>query len=634
MKNSDLSGLGRGTNLHGGIMRSHRATLAVFAIPLFAGALGACSHANPDLAQASPPGEGTTDVGPGAGGGGPQPNFGVPVHQPTPPPPISGGTLVMAQDKNTALAADPDRDRVYIVDLAGRAVLFTVQLPKQSEPGRITVDDSGHALVVLRRSGGVATIDIATGTFTIREGVCVAPRGIAWSAAESMVHVACANGDLVSIPTVGAPTRRTLERDLRDVLINPDGTLLVTTFRSAAAIKVFHDGQLAVPPTDGTTVQWRAISLPPAGSGGGGQPCVQADCGDYTAAVVQQPTPKPVNPAPGGYGGSSSGAELSSCGPASGIVTTQLKYGGGVINLPEAVLPVDLATDGSSLAIVAAGNAFTQELPQIFVVYANDVKSTQGGCVPTVHGKVPGQATAAAFSGDDSLIVQTREPAALHIMTEDRRRPLKTIALATDSVADTGHMIFHSNAGGFIACASCHAEGTEDGHVWTFVGTGPRRTPNLLGTIKGTEPFHWDGDMKDIRDLVDHVFVERMSGPKVDDTQLGALSGWLYALPEQPKLRAASAETTAGATLFQQRCTGCHSGTMFTNNTTVDVGTGGKFQVPSLVGVAWRPSLLHTGCAHSLMDRFNPACGGNKHGDTADLTADQLTNLVKFLETL
>ena len=32
----------------------------------------------------------------------------------------------------------------------------------------------------------------------------------------------------------------------------------------------------------------------------------------------------------------------------------------------------------------------------------------------------------------------------------------------------------------------------------------------------------------------------------------------------------------------------CHSGALFTNNATVDVGTGRAFQVPSLRGVAWR----------------------------------------------
>src|SRR5690242_17970584 len=39
-----------------------------------------------------------------------------------PPPPIQGGTLLVARDGVTAVAADPDRDAVYLVDLAAVAL--------------------------------------------------------------------------------------------------------------------------------------------------------------------------------------------------------------------------------------------------------------------------------------------------------------------------------------------------------------------------------------------------------------------------------------------------------------------------------------------------------------------------------
>ena len=128
--------------------------------------------------------------------------------------------------------------------------------------------------------------------------------------------------------------------------------------------------------------------------------------------------------------------------------------------------------------------------------------------------------------------------------------------------------------------------------------------------------------MRTMRELVDHVFVERMNGPYVDDAQLHALERWLYVLPAPPKLHdtARARVNVRGASLFAERCTSCHSGPMHTNNATVDVGTGGEFQVPSLVGVAWRGPFLHTGCAATLIDRFDPACGGDKHGDTKDLS--------------
>ena len=54
-----------------------------------------------------------------------------------------------------------------------------------------------------------------------------------------------------------------------------------------------------------------------------------------------------------------------------------------------------------------------------------------------------------------------------------------TITLSTISRKDTGHLVFHSNAGGSLACASCHAEGNDDGRIWNFTCQGPRRTQSL-----------------------------------------------------------------------------------------------------------------------------------------------------------
>ena len=167
----------------------------------------------------------------------------------------------MAPDRTTAVASDPDRDRVYIVDLATGALLQTVQLPKHSEPGRVTVDTEGHAYVVLRRAGGLATIDIATGAVSVRD-VCVAPRGLAYDKDLVAVHVACANGELVTVPRgAGALDRVQLDRDLRDVVMQSDGSMVVTTFRTASSIRIWKEGSSpsTLPQHDGSNLAWRAI---------------------------------------------------------------------------------------------------------------------------------------------------------------------------------------------------------------------------------------------------------------------------------------------------------------------------------------------------------------------------------------
>lgn len=576
--------------------------------------IAACTSANREPAPSSTPSSGAQP--------GPQPQFGALVEQPDAPPPISGGTLAVSKTSGIAVAADPDRDRIYVVDLPNRVVLHDIALAKKSEPGRVALDHNSRAHVALRNAGQLATVDLTTGALSLRQ-VCATPRGVTYDATKDLVYVACATGELVTVPASGGDSTliAKLGLDLRDVVLS-NREIYATRFRSAEIIGV-ADGSATSQNPIGGNLAWRAISAPDP----------DREQSNDTAVVAQDPSPIPVNPEPGGYGGVDMGTSCQRVG----IVSTRLFLLGdqaGSVRMPSAVLPVDLATNGREFVVVAAGNAHTKELPQIFVVH-RDQLANQGSqeCVQMVEGTVPGQAVAAGFDDRDELVVQTREPAALHIMSDDRRRPWKTIVLSTESKEDTGHAIFHSNAGGNIACASCHAEGADDGHVWEFVGMGPRRTPSLLGTTPGTEPFHWSGDMKDLSALVDHVFVERMSGPKIDKPQVDVLGKFIFTLPPPTKVRSADTVPARGRELFAQRCASCHSGSLMTNNRTIDVGTGGAFQVPSLVGVAWRGPFLHTGCASTLADRFNPACGGESHGDLTGLSGDDIADLVKVLES-
>lgn len=101
--------------------------------------------------------------------------------------PISGGTLIALQDGNTAVAADPDRDAVYVVDQSTAAVTHTVALQTGDEPGRLVEDGAGRVHVVLRGGGALATIDPGTGALVARRNVCPAPRGLAWYASRDLV---------------------------------------------------------------------------------------------------------------------------------------------------------------------------------------------------------------------------------------------------------------------------------------------------------------------------------------------------------------------------------------------------------------------------------------------------------------
>jgi cytochrome c peroxidase len=248
-----------------------------------------------------------------------------------------------------------------------------------------------------------------------------------------------------------------------------------------------------------------------------------------------------------------------------------------------------------------------------------------------------GQLTSVAFKDDAHVIAFQREPAALLVVdVGDTLADPVTIDLHGPSREDTGHAIFHSDTGRGIACASCHAEGGEDGLVWTFTKEGDRRTPSLRGTLAGTAPYHWGGELPDVPSLVHQVYETGMGGPTLTSDQNEALRAWLFAIPTpRQEIVLNVASTMRGKTLFQGKaqCASCHNGPRFTNNSTVDVGTGGAFQVPSLVGVSSRTPLLHDGCAQTVRDRFT-TCATDAHGSTKGLSPSEVDDLIAYLMTL
>lgn len=610
------------------------------------------------------------------------------------PVPITGGTLLVTRDGLSAIASDPERDTISIVDLASKTVRATITLRNEDEPARIAEDFSGVAHIALRRGGAVVDVDIASGQLVGRHDVCAAPRGIAYDGYRDAIHVACAGGELVSLDRTSGAVVRQIEiagGDLRDVIVPNRQALLrngvpmgaadgdhlaaglyVTRFRSAELLLVNEDGssEPQSPPTDfcnsdeQSDVAWRTVEL-----GETGQLAMLHQRARSSEA-------QPVETSPGGYGGGGS----DPCGGGSGIVKPALSL--FQFNFPIAsntisngVLAVDVASsrDGSRVAVAMPGNV-ASPFPQIVVGSpgsrldpASGMTSNNGGgdtfdrgfvgepsisppsdapigASPIATGAsagfvTEGQAIAVAFIDADHILVQTREPSALEVINLQNRSDVSAIVLANDSRADTGQYLFHAGAGQMIACASCHPEGGDDGHVWNFASLGERRTQSIAGGILGTEPFHWNGDQRDFGDLVTHVFTERMGAGEIGVDHKDALSHYVDRLDiVPPSLPSDMSQVERGQALFESertQCTSCHSGPMLTNNATVDVGTGGSFQVPTLVGVSHRAPLIHNGCVASIRERFTNSCaGGDRHGHTSDLTSTEIDDLTAFLKTI
>ena len=570
--------------------------------------------------------------------------------------PISGGTLRVLLDGRTAVAADSDRDQVYVVDLLAAKLTSVIVLTPGDEPGRVVEDGAGLVHVALRSGGAVATIDPKTGTLLARRALCAAPRGLAVDAASQVLHVACAGGELVSIdaaPTTETPTRTLyLDRDLRDVVVKGD-QLLVSTFRSSQVLVVSSDGAASdgaqvdrllpdVEPSGTASVAWRMIDGP----------------GDKATLLHQRGTQQPLGTFPGAY------AEVGCKGLGGGVVTstTSIVSADGITSGPpiaNALVAADVALspDGNQLAIVsiaAAANAasrvaFIATVPPVVDDLCGVVNAATAPTPPTNIGDADndqpslpppaaylppnGEIVAVAYDPRGNVIVQSREPATLQILTQ-RVGP---VVLSTDSRFDVGHELFHTATASQIACVSCHPEGGEDGRVWQF-DIGARRTQSLRGGIMDTAPFHWGGDEADLPAIMTDVFQGRMSGAQVDANGVAALGKWLAQIPTIPTSHWTDNATVArGKSVFASAaCAACHAGPDFTNNMNVDVGTGQAFQVPQLHGLGFSAPYMHDGCAATLLDRFTlGTCGGDaRHGAVATLSKAQISDLVAYLDTL
>jgi hypothetical protein len=575
------------------------------------------------------------------------PTFSMPVTAADPPPPISGGTLLMLRGAGTVVAADPDRDTISIVDVGLTLSLrATITLESHDEPGRLVEDGAGRVHVVLRRGGALVTIDVAAAKILARRDVCVAPRGVAYEASRDLVHVACRGGELVSLPAAGGEAVRTvrLSRDLRDVVVDGD-RLLVSRFRAADVLIVDSAG------TQRGTLAPAAYSSPEVRGGARFSPALawnmKADPAGGALLLHQRGESGP------GVSAQYYGEPMDMCAAAVHPALARVGVGQPPAASPPLaglVLAVDfaLSPDGGKLAVVAAGNAYNAAHTTLFVSSLSAVTDgTVVGCrrdgshAPQPPGSVvptqpAGEVVAVAFDSRGRVVAQTREPPAIHVEGAKGAPAFVSTPLSNVSRADVGHAVFHADAGAGVACASCHAEGEDDGRVWRLGGIA-RRTMNLAGGIGGRAPYHWDGGLTNFLDLIAQTYVARMRGPELRAELVNATFHWVNAIPALPSVGGDPTAIARGHTLFEDSartgCATCHTGFGLGSGPVMDVGTGGRFKVPSLAGLAWRAPYLHDGCAKTLEERFG-TCGSSAHGVTSSLSAAEMADLITYLESL
>ncbi|HEX6240715.1 MAG TPA: c-type cytochrome, partial [Polyangiales bacterium] len=436
-------------------------------------------------------------------------------------------------------------------------------------------------------------------------------------------------------------------------LLRLDADLHAQEARAPAKVEAFVGSLRAFAPT----LAWRTVAGP------GGEPYMLHQRAQTSPIELRT---NAVSGLSSPYGGGGPGQVGTATFCQSGVVhTTLTRFGtagqqpAAMPALPEAVVPVDLsaAPDGRWLAAVAPGN-FVQDVSlmtgsaearQLFLVAPADLppegvwRLNETHCLTTaarLEHQFPGEAVAVHFVDAKTLLVQVREPAELHVLrlaADDQPRLAAVLTLDASTSRDTGHDVFHQNTGTGIACASCHGEALDDAHTWDFGAAGLRRTQHLRGGVLLFGHYHWSGDLPDFAALIRDVYEQRMGAKPLHADARDALAQWLTALPLIPAEASETPAISRGRALFESAevgCSTCHAGPLLRSDQRHDVGTGGPFKVPSLRGVALRLPLMHSGCADSLEERFDPGCGGSAHGNTAQLNSQQIADLTAYLRSL
>jgi len=216
------------------------------------------------------------------------------------------------------------------------------------------------------------------------------------------------------------------------------------------------------------------------------------------------------------------------------------------------------------------------------------------------------------------------------------------------------------------SCATCHPDGRSDALYWDLLHDGAGNTKNTKSLLMSalTPPVMWRGTRADagvaVREGIRHIqFVEPHPG------QAQAIEDYLLqmkAVPS-PHLNAAVLETPKtedascakchypgvprgtltdaarrGKAIFEGKagCATCHPHPSFTSLRTVDpgLGSGVPYHVPSLVE-AWRTApYLHNGDALTLKETITNFNFLQKRGHTRELTAQELDDLLEYLQSL
>lgn len=581
------------------------------------------------------------------------------VRAATTAPPLSGGTLTVSRDGKLAVAGNPEADRLYFFQIDPPVLLNTVRLQSNTgevwEPGRIVEGSAGQFAVVARSMGSILLFD-RSGKKLATQRVCTEPRGLAAVQSKSegeLLYVACASGDLVKLQLADLKplsVKHLPVDDLRDIVVmSRTQELAISRFRSSQILQLSAEGELlnsGKPVKPATITQYpRNFPGPFVSDARVARRLISTRQGEvFLLHQEHLTTPVPIYYKCPDYPNCPAGIL-----PTLSILRDDFSFGGRMI-LPNAALALDVAVsfDGAQFLVVAAGNvAFpSYDAPKrgsLLMGNIGDLSAAGTDLLQAVNMNgltfKPIAVAPLGPSAPSDFVVLTRgkDPSLYRIAGKDKKVSL--LAKLDDQLpVDPGMEMFHAATPAGLTCASCHAEGGDDGHVWTRLPNNrpeARRTKSLLGGLLASAPFRWDGSHPDAVELskedIDNMGVRLSSAA---DPQVRKMVDWINEVPAawpQSTWKDAQAQAAAGGEIFKaRRCGSCH------DNPKVMTSGALVIKVPRLVGVGSRAPYYHSGCAADLKHALDGSCAANdaSGGSHDGLTADEQQQLAAYLLTL
>ncbi len=482
-------------------------------------------------------------------------------------------------------------------------------------------------------------------------GVAIAPSGVAW-----VSHLVSAQLDRIDGIATDAPTKKSID-------------LPAAPLRSKGDTEASLGFALAIT-ADGTR-----LFAPRHALGAFGR---DAWFGVATVDVLSLDRDTPLVPRARG------GATFSLAGPAGDVPDDRLLGTRGTVALGELApftqpRAIDHEPATEALYVLGEGDARLVELDaealDPSLVVRKKVELGDGCSAPA------GMARA-----KDAIVVQcaasftwVRVPLPLG----SGKNELRTYAddpLPADAAA--GRRAFHDAkdtiVSGGLACAGCHPEGRDDGHVWHELDTKDagitlpfdvapkvfvsgvhvaeaqgraRQTPMLAGRVDAAGPYGWRAESKTLEARIEEgTELHRWRSPPFSEDRVPVVAKQIAAYLRQglfvpPGLgRGLTEEEKLGKTLFERRDVGCamchgdggdgvaHRIFPWPTRDGFDSEYGEGFKTPNLRFVSHTAPYFHDGSATTLEQLVDE--DEDRMGKTSQLSAQEKKSLAAYLRTL